>query len=180
MRTLQCRSQLYFVIPGVMTPLGLLLLLLPLLVTSIRQEDRVDCQPGEPGDSNICAARGCLWDQAGLERGVPWCYLPPEYGYVAEGEAEATAQGSRIHLTRNEVGRFPLFSSRLGSPCTVLDSPALPLKWRSRRRAGSGFESTLRGKNVGEFQSQSMELELLPETHCTMFSSPMIRCLVSR
>jgi len=93
-----------------MTPLGLLLILFPLLVASIRQEERVDCQPGEPGDSDICAARGCLWDPVGVERGVPWCYLPPEYGYRADGEAEPTAQGSRIHLTRNTVGE-PLYGS---------------------------------------------------------------------
>ena len=163
-----------------MTPLGLLLLLLPLLVTSIRQEERVDCQPGEPGDSEICSARGCLWDPVGLERGVPWCYLPPQYGYLADGEAEPTAQGSRIHLTRNTVGPFPLFLSRLGNPSTDLDSPKSPLRWRSRRRADSECESIQLEKNGGEFQSPSMELEQLPKTHSTMFNSPMSRCLVSR
>merc|ERR1719357_324005 len=100
-----------------MTPLGFLLLFLPLLVVSIRQEDRVDCQPGEAGDSNICAARGCLWDPVGLERGVPWCYLPPQYGYRADKEAEPTAQGSR-----------------LASPSMEPASLASLSRWRSRLR----------------------------------------------
>ena len=101
MRTLQCRSQLYFVIPGVMTPLGLLLLLLPLLVTSIRQEDRVDCQPGEPGDSNICAARGCLWDQAGLEN-----LLAQSYQAVLD-----LLVSPKIYICINKF--FPLYAIRV-------------------------------------------------------------------
>ena len=121
---------------GAMTPLELLLLLLPLLVAPIRQEERVDCQPGEPGDSGICATRGCLWDPVGLQRGVPFCYLPPEYGYVADNEAEATAQGSRVHLTRNTVRPSPPISSRLGNLSTVLDSPESPSRLRSKRRRG--------------------------------------------
>ena len=90
-----------------MAPLGLLLLLPLMEASRLPQEERVDCQPGEPADSTICAARGCLWDPVGLERGVPFCYLPPEYGYRADKEAEPTAQGSRVHLTRNMVRKSP-------------------------------------------------------------------------
>ena len=95
----------------VMAPLRLLLLLPLMEASRLPQEERVDCQPGEPGDSSICAARGCLWDPVGLERGVPFCYLPPEYGYRADKEAEPTAQGSRVHLTRNTVRKSALLFS---------------------------------------------------------------------
>ena len=125
----------------VMAPLGLLLLLPLMEASRLPQEERVDCQPGEPGDSTICAARGCLWDPVGLERGVPFCYLPPEYGYRADKEAEPTAQGSRVHLTRNTVRKSPLFllllsPSRLASPSMEPASLASLSRWRSRPRVG--------------------------------------------
>ena len=63
-------------------------------------KDRVDCHP-EPGAfREKCEERGCVWGEV-EERGAPWCYYPPDYGYVMAGEPVTTPMGYIVHLVRS-------------------------------------------------------------------------------
>ena len=45
-------------------------------------------------------------EEAG-EEGAPWCYFPPDYGYVMLGEPLTTPLGYLVHLVRsNQAGMF--------------------------------------------------------------------------
>ena len=70
---------------------------------------RIDCYPeSEAVYSNFsqatCLARGCLYDSSSVD--VP-CYLPPNYGYIIQGNEKTTPNGIQLSLTRNSAVMSP-------------------------------------------------------------------------
>ena len=42
-----------------------------------------------------------------MVKGAPWCYFPPDYGYVMMGEPVTTPLGYIVHLVRStQAGIF--------------------------------------------------------------------------
>jgi len=66
---------------------------------SIEINERIDCHPDPGAYKEKCEARGCMWQEA-EEQGAPWCYYPPEYGYVMVGDPIVTQDGYLVHLVR--------------------------------------------------------------------------------
>ena len=64
-------------------------------------EDRVDCHPEPGADERKCEERGCRWERVDDQPGAPWCYYPPEYGYLMMGDPVHTPDGYMIHLVRS-------------------------------------------------------------------------------
>ena len=65
----------------------------------IQINERIDCHPDPGAYKEKCEARGCMWQEA-EEQGAPWCYYPPEYGYVMVGDPIVTQDGYLVHLVR--------------------------------------------------------------------------------
>ncbi|XP_036440892.1 maltase-glucoamylase, intestinal isoform X2 [Colossoma macropomum] len=71
---------------------------------------RFDCYPEEGSDEAKCSSRGCIWQPTNLD-GVPWCYFPQDYGYIAE-EVTETPTGWRFDIARNTKYPAPRATSR--------------------------------------------------------------------
>ncbi|XP_048120689.1 LOW QUALITY PROTEIN: sucrase-isomaltase, intestinal [Alosa alosa] len=61
--------------------------------------ERFDCHPEEGSDEAKCKARGCIWQVSHLD-GVPWCYFPQDYGYIASTVTEGLS-GWTFDIERN-------------------------------------------------------------------------------
>ncbi|KAF4072036.1 hypothetical protein AMELA_G00269730 [Ameiurus melas] len=61
---------------------------------------RFDCYPGEMAAEESCIKKGCIWGHTHLN-GVPWCYFPMDYGYIAETSQEMP-YGWSFNIRRND------------------------------------------------------------------------------
>ena len=69
-------------------------------------KDRIDCHPDPGAYEEKCQERGCIWETV-QEEGAPYCYYPPDYGYLMVGDPVVTEDGYLIHLARTtEVAMF--------------------------------------------------------------------------
>ena len=62
-------------------------------------KDRIDCHPDPSAYEEKCQERGCVWEPV-EEDGPPWCYYPPDYGYLMVGDPVVTQDGFLVHLAR--------------------------------------------------------------------------------
>ena len=75
----------------------------------VQTKDRIDCHPDPGALREKCEERGCVWGEVEEEgeEGAPWCYFPPDYGYVMLGEPLTTPLGYLVHLVRStQAGMF--------------------------------------------------------------------------
>uniref|UniRef100_A0AC34QMP2 P-type domain-containing protein n=1 Tax=Panagrolaimus sp. JU765 TaxID=591449 RepID=A0AC34QMP2_9BILA len=56
----------------------------PINTQHVDKNYRIDCEPGRNQDHSYCTSIGCIEeaDESGLN--VPWCYFPPNTGYLAK------------------------------------------------------------------------------------------------
>ncbi|XP_027028042.2 sucrase-isomaltase, intestinal [Tachysurus fulvidraco] len=96
----------------------------------VQSLERFDCYPGESVSEKSCSERGCIWQPSNLN-GVPWCYFPTDYGYIAE-LAEEMEGGWNFIIKRNNKYPVPRVSSRdidtLGVEITYLSGHSLRFK----------------------------------------------------
>ncbi|KAK3570325.1 hypothetical protein QTP86_017161 [Hemibagrus guttatus] len=78
--------------------------------TIVESLQRFDCYPGETATEEVCTKRGCIWEPLNLN-GVPWCYFPMDYGYIAE-PAEEMEGGWSFTIKRNNKYPVPRILSR--------------------------------------------------------------------
>lgn len=65
--------------------------------TCVSENDRIDCYPFEGVTESICVAKGCLYCSSNT---APSCHLPPNYGYVSDGNVVTIPGGYRVNLRR--------------------------------------------------------------------------------
>ncbi|TSR87326.1 putative maltase-glucoamylase 2 [Bagarius yarrelli] len=78
--------------------------------STVEELQRFDCYPDEMATEESCIIRGCIWEPSTLN-GVPWCYFPMDYGYIAD-PAEETGGGLRFTIKRNNKYPVPRALSR--------------------------------------------------------------------
>uniref|UniRef100_A0A8C4TN34 alpha-glucosidase n=1 Tax=Falco tinnunculus TaxID=100819 RepID=A0A8C4TN34_FALTI len=71
---------------------------------AVAVQKRIDCHPQPGASQDACEARGCTWCATDVAN-APWCFFPEDspFGYSLGGNAEKTAKGWRVPLTKRQA-----------------------------------------------------------------------------